>query len=67
MRRMPEIVLQDEEWSSLITRQPSYVLDERGIVQHAALAERLRGAGFDTDRPMHCEYDGQTVTLTFRQ
>ena len=52
---MPAIVLQDDEWSRLVSPPPSYVLDERGIVQHAALAERLREAGFDTEKPMSCE------------
>ena len=61
---MLEIVLQDEEWSRLVSPPPSYVLDER---QHAALAARLREAGFDTEKPMSCEYDGPTVTMTFTQ
>ena len=60
---MPEIVLREEEWTPLITWKPSYILDRRGIVQHEALAERLRQAGFDPELPMEIEFDGRTLTL----
>lgn len=63
---MVRVLLGKREWVRYVG-PAGKLLNDRGWPLDAELSQRLRSAGFDPERPIHCDLVPGTTTLRFRQ